>query len=356
MLKGSLKSAPLSDVFQLIALSQKSGILTVERKDRHARIYFTLGKVAYAHMRSGAHLGEVLVRMDLVTALEVQEILMTQRRENPGTLLGRMAVERGILGEEDLARAIERQAFDVVGEVLTWSDGAFEFHDADPNASQVPFGSGIDALVLLMRVIQSSEEVREVSVPPEAVFSRSGDPTKVELPPGAWEVLAQLDAKSSARAIAAELDMGDQRVYHVLGRLEQLKIVERSPYLADEPLVLVVGASQALRRLIMLALQRGGLRTSTATYEDVFHRITEHHPRALLVDDDEGRAWELVRELRKDGAHGHLPVLVLVDEPPRSGLFRRLPKAEWLVKPFQELELQHEVAQLIGPRGPVGSS
>lgn len=281
---------------------------------------------------------------------------MTQRRENPGTLLGRMAVERGILGEEDLARAIERQAFDVVGEVLTWSDGAFEFHDADPNASQVPFGSGIDALVLLMRVIQSSEEVREVSVPPEAVFSRSGDPTKVELPPGAWEVLAQLDAKSSARAIAAELDMGDQRVYHVLGRLEQLKIVERSPYLADEPLVLVVGASQALRRLIMLALQRGGLRTSTATYEDVFHRITEHHPRALLVDDDEGRAWELVRELRKDGAHGHLPVLVLVDEPPRSGLFRRLPKAEWLVKPFQELELQHEVAQLIGPRGPVGSS
>lgn len=137
----------------------------MERKEKHARIYFTQGRVAYAHMRSGAHLGEVLVRMDLVTALEVQEILMTQRRESPGTLLGRMAVERGILTEDDLARAIERQAFDVVGEVLTWSDGAFEFHDVDANASQVPFGHGVDALVLLMRVIQSTEEVREVSVP-----------------------------------------------------------------------------------------------------------------------------------------------------------------------------------------------
>lgn len=350
MLKGSLKSAPLGDVFQLVALSQKSGILTVRRNEHRARIYFSQGRVAYAHMTSGAHLGEVLVRMDLLTAREVQEILMTQQRESPGTLLGRMAVERGILAEEDLGRAIERQAFDVVSELLAWSDGAFEFRDVEASASQVPFGAGIDALMLLMRVVQGQEEDKHLAVPPEAVFSRAADPSRMELPDGAWEVLGQVDAKRSARAIAAELDMPESAVYQLMGRLERLGVIERSPYAADEPLVLIVGASSALQRLIRLALQRGGLRSAhVEAYEGTFDGIAAHHPRALLIDDVDGAAWDLVRELRK-GAQGHLPVIVLVDKPPRSGLFKPLPRADWLVKPFQELELQQQVTKLVGPR------
>ena len=69
----------------------------------------------------------------------------------------------------------------------------------------------------------------------------------------------------------------------------------------------------------------------------------------LMFRHLDGAAWDLVRELRK-GAQGHLPVIVLVDKPPRSGLFKPLPRADWLVKPFQELELQQQVTKLVGPR------
>ena len=348
MISGTLKTFPLADVFQLAALSQKSGILTVERSGVRGRVYFAQGRVAYAHLSSTAHLGEVLMRLDLLTAVEVQEILADQSRENAGTLLGRMAVERGLLDEADLERAIEAQAFDVVTELLSWTDGAFEFTDVDPGASQVPPGHGIDAGMLMMRVAQGIEEFREFGAPPEAVFKRSGDPTLVTLPAGGWEVLGQVDGWRSARTLAAESDMPERRLLAVLGELEKLGVIERSPYPADEPLVLVVSASPALTRLITLALRRSGVRAAhVGTADDVFAGINEHHPRALVLDDD-GAAWEFVRDLRKSAAQGHLPVLVLVDKAPRGGLFRPLPKAEWLLKPYDELELQRQVANLVG--------
>lgn len=349
MIEGSLKTFPLGDVFQLIVLSQKSGVLTVTRGAVRARIYFSQGRVAYAHMTSGAHLGEILVRLDLLSTLEVQEILMSQRRENPGTLLGRMAVERDLLDDDDLERAIRAQAYDVVSELLSWSDGAFEFTDEGGEASQAPLGRGIDAVSLLMQVVQDLEEFKQNAAPAEAVFKRSGDPTLVAVPDGGWEVLGEVDGRRSARTLAAEIDLPEKRVFAILGELERLKVVERSPYPADEPLVLVVSESAAVGRLIRLALQRSGLRSRhVADASAVFEGINEHHPRALIVDDQGGAAWDFVRELRGSASQGHLPVLVLVDERPRGSLFRPLPRAEWLLKPFQELELQQQIAALLG--------
>lgn len=114
--------------------------------------------------------------------------------------------------------------------------------------------------------------------------------------------------------------------------------------------MLVVSPNAALLRLIRLALQRAGFRVETVfAYEDAEAAIDTHHPSAMVVDDDlAGSAWKLVRELRKRPTHAHMQVLVLVDETPRPGLFRRLPRAETLTKPFHELRLQELVSGLVG--------
>src|SRR5690606_6254973 len=82
VIEGSLKNVPLTDVFQIIAPGQKTGVLTVTRGLARARIYFQGGQIGYAHVTPGVHLGEILVRMDMLTAHEVQEILRRQHSEN----------------------------------------------------------------------------------------------------------------------------------------------------------------------------------------------------------------------------------------------------------------------------------
>lgn len=350
MIEGSLRNVPLSDIFQVIATGQKSGVLTVQRGQARARIYFDQGRIRYAHVAPGVHLGEILVRMDLLTAHEVQEILRRQHTENPGTQLGLMASQMGLLRNEDLRLALERQILEVVGDLLTWSEGRFDFTDSDVDSSQAPTEHSVDAMMLLMRVAQNQHEFADDKVEPSTVYARQGDPTRVEMPPGAWEVLACVDGRRSARSIAAELDLTEKHVYHLLGELERLAVIEQAPYKVEDPIVLVVSPNAALLRLIRLALQRAGFRVETVfAYEDAEAAIDTHHPSAMVVDDDlAGSAWKLVRELRKRPTHAHMQVLVLVDETPRPGLFRRLPRAETLTKPFHELRLQELVSGLVG--------
>jgi len=348
VIRGSLKNLPLTDMFQLIANTQKSGVMTLTRHESRARLYFELGRLSYAHVTPGNHLGEIMVRMDLLSFHEVQEILRRQRTENPGTLLGRMAVDMGYIEEDDLAAAVELQALEVLSELMSWDDGAFEFTAPDTGSTQTPVGEGIDALALLMRVAHGMYEYSDAAGP-ELVFLKAGDPTSVEMPQGGWEVLGHVDGRRSARSIAAELDMSERKVFHLLARLAELGVLEQAPYSADEPLILVVTPSAALARLLRLTLLRAGLRVELVEdYADALHGIEEHHPKAVVMDDAAGAAWDVVREVRRSGAHGHLPVLLLVDQPPRQNLFRPLPRAEHMLKPFHEIELQQEVGRLLG--------
>lgn len=349
MIAGSLKNLPLTDLFQLVANSQKSGVLTVTRLKQRARLYFDRGRIAYAHLVPGKHLGEILVRMDRLTALEVQEILNRQKRENPDTLLGRMAVDAELITEDELQAAIEWQALEVVTELMSWSDGGFEFTEPQLDASQVPSGEGIDALMLLMRVVHGLDQYTADGVSPDVVFVRAGDPTQADLSTGAWEVLGVVDGRRSARSVAAEMDLSERQVFHLLDELRNVGVIETSPYPADEPLVLAVSPSGGLQRLLRLTLQRAGMRVETiGAYEDTLKAVEEHHPKALVLDDDDGNAWEVVRELRRNSAHGHLPVLLLVAKRPRGTIFRPLPRADTLLKPFEELALQQQVGRLLG--------
>lgn len=351
MIEGSLRNLSLADVVQTASGGQKSGILTVVRGKARARIYFERGGIQYAHLSPGVHLGEILVRMDLVTTHEVQEILRRQHVENAGTPLGLMAVEMGLIGDDDLGRALERQVLEVISELMSWSDGQFNFTERSGWASQVPTNHLVDAHDLLMSVAQRLHAFESGTADPGAMFLRVGDPTKVDMPSGGWEVLGYIDGKRTARSIAAELDLTERHVFHILHVLVELGIIEAQPFDVEDPLVLAVSPSSALQRLLRLSLQRAQLRAEIAMdYAEALDTVTNLRPSALVVDDVDGGGWEFVRELRKQAGQGHLPVLLLVESEPRGRLFGRprRPRAEVMLKPFHEIDFQQVVTHLLG--------
>src|SRR5699024_5549359 len=136
---------------------------------------------------------------------------------------------------------------------------------------------------------------------------------------GAWEILGLVDGRRSARSVAGETDLRGRQVFHLLEGLRSAGVIEALPCPADEPLVLAVASSEELRRLLRLTLPRAGMSGATiSAYEETLTAIEEHHPKALVRDDDDGEAWEVVRELRRNSAHGHLPTLLLVAKQPRG--------------------------------------
>lgn len=340
MIEGSLRNVPLADVFQVVVAGRKSGVLEVRRRHAVARIYFEDGRIQYASLKPGVHLGEVLVRMDLLTVREVQEILATQSHENPGRPLGFTAVQRGLLEDDDLTSALGRQVVEVVSELITWRDGEFRLAEADVLRTHVPGGIGVDAMTVLLEVAGSGGEGSARSAP-GAVYARAGDPTTVALPDGAWDLLALVDGRRSARGIAAEVDLPEHRAYAVLAELEGLGVVARVPVAIEEPLVLVVSPSTALQRLVRLAALRTGARAETVSDgEAAVGAVAEERPLAVVVDAD-GDGWAVVRTLRRTEGLAHVPMLVLGAEAAGGVLERwRRPRADVMAKPFEELELQ----------------
>ena len=351
MIQGSLRDAPIADVFQIVVSGLKSGVLTVVQGESRARLYFEGGRLQYTHLSPGPHLGEIMVRLELLTAHEVQTVLLKQARDSEGAPLGLMAVREGLLDEADLKRALKAQVLEVLTELITWKSGAFSFVERSPGAAGAPSAPALDAMALLLETA-GRLHAWEDAVSAHSVFEKSGDPTKVALPQGSWEVLGYVDGKRSARFIAAELDLPERQVYLILFELESKGVIRPAPFVPDTPVVLFVSPSSALQRLVRLSLQRARLEVLLA--DDPaggLEALRRAHPRAVVVDGgDAGAAWSFVRDLRRLPGGGHLPVLVLTGATPRGGWLGRLgrPKALTLPKPFHEIDLQQSVVKMVG--------
>lgn len=350
MIEGSLRNVPLTDVVQIVSEGQKSGVLTVSRPDARARLYLEHGRVQVAHLDPGTHLGEVLVRMDLLTTFEVQEMLDLQDSENAGTPLGLMAIDAGLLAPEHLQAALRRQAVEAIAELLSWRDGTFSFAERSITSSQAPTEGAHDAMRLLMEADELRRSLDEGTADPATVYRRIGDPTDHELPAGAWDLVGLVDGYRPARTIVADVDLGEGEALRLLRRLEEIGVIEPVDRDGPDPAVMVVCASPALQRLIRLSLQRVGLRPELFESPDAaLAALDDVRPKVLVVDDREGEGWRLLRQVRGTAGRGHLPAVVLTDDVGGGPWSRwRRPKAEVLARPFAELELQQSVARLAG--------
>ena len=355
MIEGSLRNLPLADVFQVVATSQKTGTLTLERGSRRARVLFDAGRIRYAHLAPGVHLAEILVRMDLVTVSEMLTLLSRKEKEKASLPLGRAAVEAGFLDEKGLRTGLERQVFEVVSELLDWRTGSFSFGEQIEESLKGPSMEGFDAMMLLMQVAQNQSDVDVSAVKVTAVYRQVGDPTKVEMPPSAWEVLAAVDGRRHAGSVAAELELPERQTYRILGDLERLGIIAPSPFQVEVPLVLLLTPSNANGRLLRLLLARSrALPHIEWDHSAAIEFLGQHHPRAIVVDDPEGSGWQFIRDLRKLPGKAHLPVVVLLPEGSErrmQGRARRM-KALTLGKPFGELEFQQLLGRMVGSPTP----
>jgi hypothetical protein len=345
MIEGSLRDVPLADVFQVVVAGRKDGALQVEQEGRRATFGFEGGALHDARLDGGTHLGEVLVRLDLLSLHEVQTLLAEQRGGDARPI-GAAALERGWIDAEELGRAVERQAVEVVAELVGWRDGTFRFAEGG-RTPLPPEGHRVDVMRVLMEVLSEREDAG-IGVDPDVVLVRVGDPTAATLPPEAWDVLALIDGHRSARAVAAETDLPEGRALAVLGRLAEAGVVDRAPDGVAPADVLVVAAPGAEARLLRLALLRAGVRPELVDdLAGASERFDALRPAAVVVDAALD-PWRWLRELRRRREGAHVPVLVVGARPAGPLTAWRRPAADVLPRPFRELDLHAWVTGSVG--------
>lgn len=127
-LEGTLRDFSLADIFQLIGLQRKTGVLTLRSKEDVVTISFLDGKIVGAdslNKRLEDRLGQVLLKSKAISREALERALAVQRE----TLerLGHILLSHGILTKEELANALQQQILQIIYRTFRWQDGDYHF-------------------------------------------------------------------------------------------------------------------------------------------------------------------------------------------------------------------------------------
>jgi hypothetical protein len=127
-LEGTLRDFSLADIFQLIGLQRKTGVLTLRSPEDVVTVSFLDGRVVGAdslNKRLEDRLGQVLLKTEAVDKSQLDIALKTQME----TLqrLGHILLHQGVLSREELRKALEQQILQIVFRVFRWQDGDYQF-------------------------------------------------------------------------------------------------------------------------------------------------------------------------------------------------------------------------------------
>jgi hypothetical protein len=189
-LEGTIRDFGLPDIFQLIGLQRKTGLLTLtnEKDEESVTVTFENGMVVMADSsarRLEDRLGNVLVKQGKITGARLDEALGVQKQ----TLqrLGHILASGSAITTKDLRDALSVQISQIVFRVFRWRDGRYHFAPADSVDFDRENFTPMSTDFILMEGIRMVDEwpIIEKRIPSfDIVFRPVVDPSLIEVGAG----------------------------------------------------------------------------------------------------------------------------------------------------------------------------
>ncbi len=260
-LEGTLRDFGLADIFQLIGIQRKTGMLALERDRETVVVKFLDGRVVGAdnlNFKLEDLLGSVLVRTGRITQSQLDEALRVQRK----TLqrLGYVLVQQRFIGEDDLSEALRTQVTQIIYRLFRWRHGNYKFDPTDHvdyDQAFVPINAEtilmegarmVDEWPIIERRIRSEDMIlrrtaaaERLEAPVESIVdadvaidlvmhsegssARAGE-DEIRLSAEERDILRLVDGRSTVRDLADRSAQGEFDVYRILSELVTRNLVE----------------------------------------------------------------------------------------------------------------------------------
>jgi hypothetical protein len=128
-LEGTFKDFGLADIFQLIGLQKKTGLLTVRGEAaRLVTVSFEKGSVVLAdefQRTEAERLGNVLLRTRLLTKEQLDGAMALQK--STSQRLGHILIGQQLISQQALSEALQLQVKETVYRLFRWQEGSYHF-------------------------------------------------------------------------------------------------------------------------------------------------------------------------------------------------------------------------------------
>ncbi len=247
-LKGNLRDFSTTQLLNLINLAKKTGILTIfdgvptGEKDalgmpkvapgkERASVAFRDGKLVHAAMeRQDGNLTAVLHKAGKLNDRQAQ-VIRSRAGNTSDKALALLLIQANYMTQSDIVTSIQQHTLDIIYDLLTWSEGPFQFQDGQrlgDDRITVP----ID---LENVIIEGARRIREVEYLtdelPNLDFAlrfpeAPGDKFKgIQLSVEEWRVVSFVNPRNSIRQIAKANNLNDTEIRRIVYGLLQAGLV-----------------------------------------------------------------------------------------------------------------------------------
>ena len=131
-LKGDLTNVNLGDIFQTLAMNLQEGVLIITNENRVKKIYFKDGKIALLGSRNkrGFRLGDRLISLGRLSPEDLNMALL--KHESNAEPLGEVLIRMSLVSTEDIEETLRFQAEEEIYELFSWKQAHFEFVEGPP--------------------------------------------------------------------------------------------------------------------------------------------------------------------------------------------------------------------------------
>ncbi|MHB1016457.1 MAG: DUF4388 domain-containing protein [Coriobacteriia bacterium] len=232
-LRGNLKDFSLPDVFQLVQLSGKTGVLRIVRPDTEGSIWFRDGDVFFAQSNWRHELlGERLVSAQRITPAALKRALEIHTSEGGSRRLGEILVGEGYITQQVLETFVQEQIEDTIFDIMRWDEGDFDFETL-PDVVHEDIGLSVSVENIVMEGSRRLEEWNRIKkkVPSaDMVFKMATAPGEgtfeISLKPIEWNLLLLIDGTRSVRDLALDVRSTDFEVARVIYGLFSAGLLE----------------------------------------------------------------------------------------------------------------------------------
>lgn len=271
-LEGSLKDFGLADIFQLIHIQKKTGVLTLKNRTAQTRVLFENGQVILADKPGGDGLdlvGDVLAKAGRISKEQLTTAAQSQKQTQEK--IGIILINMGAVNKEELIKAGALSVKETVFSLFKWKEGQYSFEPGSITYEK-EYWSPINTEFILMEgvrrvdewpfiekripsiemVFQKNQEnlskIKEVSDDDESMDDMFGEAKpqqdEIRLTKGEMNILNFVDGTRTVRMIIEMAHQGEFETCKALSNLLQADLIQ--PTAGSQGRVVVSGAAKPL--------------------------------------------------------------------------------------------------------------
>ncbi len=233
-LRGNLHDFSITQLFNLVNLASKTGMLMVENNTKAARVYFKEGRLILVELdrpEQDTSLTALLLRAGKISA-EQAGTVEQRARSHTDKELALLLINSGYCSQRDIIQVVKNHILSSVYPLFTWNKGTFFFDShAVPPDEQITVPLNLESVIIegtrrIEEWGQLQDDLPSLDVAIKFVDQPDARLRNVQLTVDEWRVISYVSPKNSIRQIAKACGMDEFQIRKTVFRLLQAGLVE----------------------------------------------------------------------------------------------------------------------------------